>query len=135
MKTSFKPIPQYVVANWLWNTMTNDPIVKRIKSVNAVESIKKNSLDSVLLLLKTNKFDEVLPLLLKIVKKQEDSECENCEQDIIETDDEKFEKIFQKGALILLVARFYYYHNQINEAHEYVKNFDTLCDSLGILFL
>lgn len=105
--------------------MTNDPLVKRIEKINAIESIEIDSLDSVLLLLKRNKFDEVLPQLLKIIKKHEnDVETNNI-------DEKNFDKIFEKGGIILLLARFYYYHNQLNEAFEYAKKFDEFFNSLG----
>lgn len=74
--------------------------------------------------------------MLKLAKiKEEKNEITEKGEILEENDDQKFEKVYQKGALILLITRFYYYHNQINEAREYVKQFDTLCDSLGNFFL
>ncbi|KAI1726115.1 tetratricopeptide repeat domain-containing protein [Ditylenchus destructor] len=102
---SYKPIPQYVIANWMWYSVTKDPLLIRAGKLNKDGSYE--GLDAALALMKKGEYDNVLPVVEKLVK---DNSQENLEQ----------------AKAILLYARFLHMHNQTADAREVLKQFNDI---------
>lgn len=110
MDGKFKKIPQYVIAHWLKNSVTKDPILLRCKNLNVNDST--NNLDVALIMLKKGKYDDVLPLALKVVN--------NNNADVVD-----------RAEAVILSARMLHLHNQIKKAHEMIGRFDVFWEQLG----
>ncbi|KAI1732603.1 tetratricopeptide repeat domain-containing protein [Ditylenchus destructor] len=106
---SYKPIPQYVIANWMWYSVTKDPLLIRTERLNKDGSYE--GLDAILVLMKKSEYDNVLPVVEKLVK---DNLLENLEQ----------------AKAVLLYARFLHMHNQTADAREELKQFNDIWANL-----
>uniref|UniRef100_A0A915DN88 Mitochondrial import receptor subunit TOM70 n=1 Tax=Ditylenchus dipsaci TaxID=166011 RepID=A0A915DN88_9BILA len=109
IENTYKPIPQYVIANWIWYSVTKDPLVLRAEKLNP--KMIYTGVDAALVQLKKTEYDQVLPVALELLK---DDSMTNLE--LVQA--------------TLLVCRFLHLHNQTAAAREYTKNFDAAWQSL-----
>ena len=59
VSNGFKPIPQHVVFDWLYSTVVEDPLLKRLESLSPVAEADLTGVDKALWKAKKFKFDEV----------------------------------------------------------------------------
>ncbi|KAI3409837.1 TOM (translocase of outer membrane) complex component [Globodera pallida] len=105
-------ISQLLVCEWLYSTVTNDPIQARMANLaNDVNSQQSSGLDVALLALKRGEYDKIASLAIPIV------------------DDETIDLV-EKMLAVLLAARFLHYQTLDGQALEIAQKFDNFWDKL-----
>uniref|UniRef100_A0A914HDQ4 Mitochondrial import receptor subunit TOM70 n=1 Tax=Globodera rostochiensis TaxID=31243 RepID=A0A914HDQ4_GLORO len=105
-------ISQLVVCEWLYSTVTNDPIQARMANLtNDDNSQQSSGLDVALFALKRGEYDKIASLAIPIV------------------DDETIDLV-EKMLAVLLAARFLHYQTLDVQALEIAQKFDNYWDKL-----